>query len=70
MVSKVKIPHLDVLPATTVNKASDWLGQDGRGGAGAERSLFTLENRALEARLLPGDADFRQLGSEMTVRRK
>lgn len=30
----MKIPHLGVLLATTVNKASDWRGQEGRGGAG------------------------------------
>lgn len=72
VVTKVpeQIPHLDALLTTTVNKASHWRGNEGRGRRRANQFLFAVENRALEAQLLPGDTDFRQLGSEITVRRK
>lgn len=61
-----------LLLCTPVNKKCDWCENKERGSAGPIRkeSLFGVQNRALEAQLLPGYTDCRQLQSQITVGRK
>lgn len=61
-----------IILCMAVNKKSDWCENEERGLEGPIRkeSLFGVENRALEAQLLPGDTDCRQLWSQITVGRK
>lgn len=76
---RVQIPltsalhHLhSLLLCPPVNKKSDWSKNKERGREGPIRkgSLFGVQNRALEAQLLPGDTDCRQLRSQITVWRR
>lgn len=71
----VQIPLTSLLQrllATGVNKKTDWRDNKERGSEGPirNRSLFGVQNRALEAQLLPGYTDCRQLQSHTTVGRK